>query len=312
MPRVLLHHQPRRRAHPRHAPWTRSCGRFARRAGARRWSPPAARATRAGSRPRAWRRGWTSWRCSAATAPPCRPRRRWSAPTWPRRHPGRHRQPAGRQPPDPVGAGPRRPGARHRAAAGRSTSAAWSAPDGIALLRGGLRRGLRRAGHGRDADRAQAALGHGGVRGHHPPPDRRDPQHRPHHHDRRRRLRRQRRDGAGRQLRRGDPALRPARAPASGPTTGCSTWWSCGPTASGRACGPSGTCSGWPRRSRGWTPTSGYARGPGSPGREPSRPAGPARRRARRRDAVHGHGGPQGDQHHGARRVRLAVGARGD
>ena len=50
-------------------------------AGARRCSPPAARATRAGSRRTAWRRAWTSWRSSAATAPPCRPPRRWSAPT---------------------------------------------------------------------------------------------------------------------------------------------------------------------------------------------------------------------------------------
>ena len=45
-------------------------------------------------------------------------------------------------------------------------------PGRGALLRGGLRRGLRRAGHGRDARRAQAALGDGGLRGHHAPPHR--------------------------------------------------------------------------------------------------------------------------------------------
>ena len=98
---------------------------------------------------------------------------------------------------------------------------------------------------------AQAALGDGGLRRDHAPPDQRDPEHRPRHHHRRRGVRRQCRDGAGGELRRGDPALRPAAARASAPTTGCSTWWSCGPTASGRASAPCGTCSGWPPRSTG-------------------------------------------------------------
>ena len=40
------------------------------------------------------------------------------------------------------------------------------------------------------------------------------------------------RHGAGGQLRRGDPSVRPARARASPPTTACSTWWWSGPTAS--------------------------------------------------------------------------------
>ena len=60
----------------------------------------------------------------------------------------------------PVGAGPRGAGAGQRPA-----QAVRPRPHGAArrspLLRRGLRRGLRRPGHGRHAVRAQAALGHG-------------------------------------------------------------------------------------------------------------------------------------------------------
>ncbi len=48
---------------------------------------------------------------------------------------------------------------------------------------------------------------------------------------------------------------------ASAPTTACSTWSSCGPTASARASGPSGTCSGTPRTAEGQETFVGYARG---------------------------------------------------
>ncbi len=224
-----------------------------------------------------------------------------------RRHSGRHRATCW---PATSASRPRRRGPRGRSSPrgpSRSTSAAWSAPDGDALLRRGLRRRLRRAGDGGDPGRAQAPMGDGGLRRDHPPAHPGDPEHRARHHDRRRGIRRQRGDGAGGQLRRGDPAVRPARRRASAPTTGCSTSWWCGPTASGRASGPSGTCSGWRRSVEGLDTYVGYARGREVRVESRSRAAGAARRRGRRGDPLHGDRRAPGHPDHGAReRLTLA------
>ena len=130
---------------------------------------------RAGRRPTPGRvrrgaRGWTWWRSSAATAPPCRPRRRWSAPTW-----RSASSPAAPATCWPATCGSRPSPARAaRALVSGATQAVRPGPDGApgrrAVLRRRLRRGIRRAGHGGDPLGAQAPLGDGGLRRHHPPP----------------------------------------------------------------------------------------------------------------------------------------------
>ena len=201
-------HQPRRRAHPAPARWTASCARFARgrleRRGARHRRP----GRRAPARGRAaWRRGGRGGGLRRRRHHDAGRRGAGRDRRGARRHPGRHRQPAGRQPPHPVGAGARRRGrwcsARpkpfdlgrmERADGAHYFAVACGAGYDARVMAGTLSRAQAALGHGaRTWPRRSGSSARSGARDHIIT-------------DRRRGVRRQRRDGAGGQLRRGDPA----------------------------------------------------------------------------------------------------------
>ena len=235
----------------------RRCGR---RGGAPRCWPPAGRATHAGSRSTGWRSRWTSWPCSAGTAPRCRrPRRSW-APTW-------------RSGVIPGGTGNllagnlRIPAAPARAARRARDRTAKRFDLGRMDRPAGAQYFAVACGAGYDArvmsETCRSTSAAGAWR-----------------RTSRRRSGSSARCGAAAHVITIDGVEWEANAamvlvancgevippfirlgPASVPTTACSTSSSCGPTASGRACGPSGICSGCPGPPAGEDTFVGYARG---------------------------------------------------
>ena len=217
-----------------------------------------------------------------------------------RRHSRGHRQPAGGQPPHPRLAGPRRAGAGHRAAppvrpgphgAGRrrSTTSPW--PAARATTPGSWP--ARSSEHKRRWGMAAYVATTLRLIGEHP-------EHRPRHHHRRRGVRRQRRHGAGRQLRRGDPALRPARGRHPSRRRPARRGGGAGQQLRPERPGGLGPSPHGARMSRGWTPTWGTpeAGRSGSRATRSSRcssTASPAARRPFTATVV-----PAGDPHHGA------------